>query len=73
METTKQVKAKKVREGDFLPGLDDAYVFMAPEESTYGGIAERYVAIYFHVGADGEEGHLDVPDDMLITVIRRKK
>jgi hypothetical protein len=65
---TKIVKAKRVREGDFLPGLDDGYVFTEPVESRRG---EGYVEIGFH-DVDGNENFLDVSTDLLITVERKQ-
>jgi hypothetical protein len=61
LEGTKEVKAKKVRPGDFVPGLDNAYVVEAEQE--------RYdtVRITMH-DKDGEEVTLICGDDMLVTV-----
>jgi hypothetical protein len=77
-----KVPASEVREGDFLPGLDNGYVFQDPEENngylsyptTGYGIAtampEDTLLISFHT-AEGEEAYLLVPSDMPLTVERR--
>lgn len=61
----KTVKAKKVREGDFLPGLDNAYVPWAPED-----VDGYSVRILMH-DADGEELTLECHRDMPVTVERK--
>jgi hypothetical protein len=66
----KTVKARKVREGDFIPGLDNAYVFTAPQESDTN--PDYFVKILFN-DQDGDEGCLDVQKDMPITIKREGK
>lgn len=63
---TKTVKAKKVREGDFIPGLDNAYVFEDPERTEYD------ITILFN-DAEGGEGQLVCAHDMPITIQRVPK
>jgi hypothetical protein len=72
----REVKAMKVREGDFLPGLDDGYVYTDADpdydirgeyNSVLGG--DGYVLISFHT-AQGDEGYLLVPEDMPVTIRR---
>ena len=64
--TVKAVKAKKVREEDFLPGLDNGYV-VETERAGYGG---GMIRLTFHT-AEGEEAYLECPDDMPVTIDRR--
>lgn len=65
----KTVKAKKVKEGDFLLGLDNGYVVdIESSESTYSD-GRRFT---FHT-AEGEEAYLDVPSDMPILIAREAK
>jgi hypothetical protein len=66
--STKAVKAKKVREGDFLTGLDDGYVFTEPEVVD-GPSRFNEVIIRFH-DAEGEEGFLQCGKNMPVTVRR---
>lgn len=78
---TLRVKANEVQEGDFLPGLGDAYVFQAPETGdgylsypmTDGGMSaampEDTVVISFH-DRDGEENYLIVQPEFEIQVNR---
>jgi hypothetical protein len=67
-EITKAVKAKKVREGDFLTGLDDGYVFTEPERVD-GPTRFNEVIVRFH-DADGEENLVQCGKNMRITVRR---
>lgn len=60
----KTVKAKKVREGDFLPGLHNGYVHSNPDVDEYN------VRIDFH-DAEGGDGHIECFKDMPITIERR--
>ena len=81
---TKTVKARKVREGDFLPGLDNGYVFadaeIDPDVSMGNGISYTptplgnvsVVMISFH-DADGDENYLICGKDMPVTVARPSK
>lgn len=75
----KTVKARKVRAGDFLPGIDNGYVVESEPNDGYlsypgGG---RYTAampedtqmITFH-DANGDEGYLLLPGNSLVTVER---
>lgn len=64
----KAVKARKVREGDFIPGLDNGYVFTDPEPSERSWA----IRIQFH-DQNGEEGSIECDPDMLITVDRPKR
>lgn len=73
---TGKVPASEVRADDFIPGLDNGYVFEDPEESpdirgayntTLGG--EDAVLITFHT-AEGEEAYLLCPPNMPVTVQR---
>lgn len=66
---TIKVKAKKVREGDFLPGLDDAYVFQDPDRDLYDGRMNE-VVIRFH-DAEGEEGFIQCGKNMPISIERK--
>lgn len=66
--TTKTVKAKKVREGDFIPGLDNAYVPWEPERIDDGWTVNS-VRITMH-DADGNELTLECHKDMPITIER---
>lgn len=61
---TKTVKARKVREGDFLPGIDNGFVYEDPQVDEYE------VTIEFH-DANGDEGRLTLPRNSLVTVGRR--
>lgn len=59
MKQTKMVKAKKVKEGDFLPGLDHGYVFEDPDRDTQVrvgqyAVPDNYVLITYHDGLGGE-------------------
>lgn len=60
---TKEVKAKKVREGDFLTGLDSGYVYTDPDVGEYD------TTIYFH-DSDGDEGELTVKNSFRVSVQR---
>lgn len=62
----KTVKAKKVREGDFIPGLDNAYVFRVSTEEGYNG---NETTIIMH-DAEGNEAELTCWSKMPITVKR---
>lgn len=76
---TQTVPAAKVREGDFLPGLDNGYVY---EDASGEDIPPYFdgrfaiarsgdnVRIGFHT-AEGEEAELICPADMPITVERQ--
>ena len=74
---TRKIEARFIREGDFLPGLDNGYVFEDPEENpslTYGRYnaslsGDGIVMVGFHT-AEGEEAHLVCPDNMPVTVER---
>lgn len=81
-KATMTVPAEDVREGDFLPGLDNGYVYQPPETgngylsypSTGGGgynvaMPESTVVLSFHT-AEGDEAYLLVPADMPVTVKR---
>jgi hypothetical protein len=73
----KTIKAKKVRTGDYLPGLDNGYVFDEPERDPYVVFDNRFpvnvgsqmVLITFHDN-EGNENYLIVGKDMPITVER---
>jgi hypothetical protein len=75
-----KVSASEVREGDFIPGLDNAYVFeaetntgyMSYPRNGYGYDAAMPVdtrLISFH-DADGEECYLMLPGDSQLTIER---
>lgn len=73
----KTVKAKKVKVGDYLPGLDNGYVFDEPERDPYVVFDNRFpanmgsgmVLITFH-DAEGNENYVVCGKDMPITVMR---
>lgn len=64
------VKAKKIRSdcqdglGDFIPGLDSAYVYDLDDDKEQG-----VVSMILH-DADGDEIHLSCHRDMPITIRR---
>jgi hypothetical protein len=60
-----EMKAKKVRRGHSIPGLDNAYVIAIERERGYLG--EDMVEITFN-DALGGEGYLKVPVDHPIVV-----
>lgn len=77
---TLKVKAKKVREGDFIPGLANGYVFEKErsERFTYpAGALHSYsnvsmgdtVLIVYH-DAEGEENYLLLKPDTELTIVR---
>lgn len=72
-KTTQKVDAGTLHEGDFLPGLDNGYVFedaeMNPDfRDRYNvGLAHGLVCVSFHT-AQGEESYLLCPPDMPVTV-----
>lgn len=65
----KTVKAKKVREGDFLPGLDNGYVPWEPERED-NGYGEATIRILMH-DRWGNEFFLECGEDMPVTVERK--
>ncbi len=65
MAQTETVDASNVQEGDFLPGLDNGYVYDEPEE-----VDEYRVRINFHT-SEGDEAHVECPRDMPVTVERK--
>lgn len=71
----KVVKAKKVREGDFLPGLDNEYVFVDaerdPDVVINGGrvTAEEAVLISYH-DQQGDENYVLCGKSQPVTVRR---
>lgn len=75
-----KISASEVQEGDFLPGLDNGYVFEVEEGNGYlsypatsGGIntamPEDTILISFH-DADGEENFLLANPNMELEVNR---
>jgi hypothetical protein len=74
---TLTIPASQVREGDFLPGLDNGYVYADPSTDVPGTTdgrfyftrGEGFLSIGFHT-AQGEEAELIVPADMPVTVQR---
>lgn len=78
-DNTETVEAKDVREGDFLPGLDNGFVFQDAESDLYlwmgeGSdnpyvLPEDSVRITFHT-QQGDEAYLICPSDMPVTVQR---
>jgi hypothetical protein len=62
---TKTVKAKKVREGDFLPGLDNGYVFEVEKAADY----DLHVVIWYH-DVNGDENYITTWPDNQITIRR---
>lgn len=71
-------KAKKIKVGDSLPGLDNGYVIDVEQGSIYASFDERYgtnqggpdsVLITFH-DAQGDEAYLLCKKSMPITVDR---
>lgn len=76
-----KIKARHVQEGDFLPGLNNGFVFTDPEPNDgylsyprghYGGgpdvaMPGDTIIITFH-DAEGEECYLLMPADSLLTV-----
>lgn len=77
--TTTTIPAREIREGDSIPGLDNAYCYRAAENNDtpyYDGrgvIArgDGLVSVCFHT-AEGEEGELIVPEDMPVTIERNR-
>lgn len=74
------IKASQVREGDYIPGLDNGYVIQDPEvndgylsypATSTGGynvaMPSDTVVITYH-DADGEECYLLLPSDSRLTV-----
>lgn len=78
---TMRVKAKEVKTGDFLPGLDNGYVFTDPETNDAGyftapgsaryssGMPEDTVLITYH-DTEGEECYLLLPAESGVQVER---
>jgi hypothetical protein len=74
---TMTVPAAEVQEGDYLPGLDNGYVFEDPEDADDKvslsdgrfsfGVGDGMTLVSFHT-ADGDEAYLVVPSDMPVTV-----
>ena len=59
----KTVKAKKVREGDFLTGLDNGYVYVVTENDEYT------TEILFH-DAKGEENIMILQNNFRLDIRR---
>lgn len=74
---TEVVEAGEVEAGDFLPGLDNGYVFEDPTQAD-AYVSDGYVIampsgtirIRFHT-AEGEEAELICPDNMPVTIRQR--
>ena len=75
-----KVQAQTVQEGDFLPGLDNGYVFQDAEENdgyfeypggygNRGAMSEDTVLITFH-NSNGDECYLLLPGDTQVEVTR---
>lgn len=72
-----KVKARKVKEGDFIPGLDNGYVIEVQREGGFIIGTDRYsfaqgegtVTITMN-DAEGDEFYLLAPLDMPVTVAR---
>lgn len=62
--TTMTIPAGEIREGDFIPGLDNAYVPWPPQVDEYKA------SIIFH-DAEGGEGELSCHPDMPVTIERK--
>jgi hypothetical protein len=71
-----QVTASEVQEGDFLPGLDNGYVFQEPEtdhdlrDGRYNTAVGRGLALISFHDQNGDECYLLAPPDMTVTVTR---
>ena len=70
-----QVRANQVREGDFLPGLDNGYVIEV-EQTECSSFSGRYnvslgelVVLTFNT-SDGDEGYALLPEDAQVTITR---
>jgi hypothetical protein len=61
--TTRKAQAYTLKPGDFLPGLDDGYVFVEPVLSDVSGS----VTVTFHT-AEGDEAELTCPALMPVTI-----
>lgn len=81
MATRLWVEAKDVKTGDFLPGLDNGYVFQDPETGggylTYPSTGSGYdvampdntVVITYH-DSQGDECYLILPPESVVQVER---
>lgn len=78
MGTTVQVRAHEVREGDFIPGLDNGYVievehgddFTYPTRNDYASrVSDEMVCITYN-DADGGENYLLMLADSRLTINR---
>lgn len=76
-----KVSANEVQEGDFLPGLDNGYVFEVEEGNGYLSyprtdsgqsvcMPEDTILIGFH-DAEGEECYLLLPGESMLTIERK--
>lgn len=61
------VTMAEVKEGDFIPGLDNAYVYEDAAPLNYWD--DDTIAIHFHT-AEGEEGAIEAPANMPLTIRR---
>lgn len=77
---TLKVQADAVQEGDFIPGLDNGYVFEVEENQGWlsyprtvpgqgAAMPSDTVMISYH-DADGEECYLLLPAESMLTVER---
>lgn len=69
--STITIAADEVQVGDFLPALDNGFVFETDESPAYtwGGAADGFFAIGFHDN-DGNENYLFVYPESQVTVRR---
>lgn len=71
--TPHTVPAQDLREGLFLPGLDNGYIVEVEHDPTYGygphntALPEGTVVVTFHT-AEGDEATLILPRDVPVTV-----
>jgi hypothetical protein len=73
--TTIKIAASEIREGDYIPGLDNGYVVEDPEHDPdfrdrYNmGLGRGKVCITFNT-AEEDEAYLLCPPDMPVTINR---
>lgn len=74
MSETMYVAAEEVQEGDFIPGLDNAYVVEVEEDADFRdrynvGLAHDKITVTYH-DANGDEGYLLLTEGTRIEVTR---
>lgn len=73
---TKTIPARELREGDMIPGLDNAYVAEVEENDGYlsypggnGAMPEDTILVTFH-DSMGEENYMLLNPDSMLTIQR---